>query len=143
MANSNYEQKVKQAREIFNNVCSDQKAKLEFIKEIYETDGAANMNYSLDDLKKIMSLIISRSDDKPTEPKDYFRNNLDKIAKCDTPEDIVVLFKSDDDVIDEFCISYLTFKQCFDFQDEERATLTKIQNAIAKQITEFVFGAPN
>lgn len=140
MLKFNYQENVKKAIELFNKICTDQKSKLEFIKETYETDGAANMNYSLDELNKIMELIVAQSFNKPSEPKNFFYKNLKRISKCDSPEDIILLFKSEQQIIDEFCVSYLTFKQCFDFVDEEKATLIKIQNAIAKKVIEFVFG---
>lgn len=138
MAVTKYESNVNQAISVFNEICKDQRAKLEFIKEIYETDGAANMNYKLDQLEKIMSLVCDS--DESGVPKSYFKNNLNLISKSDSPEDILALFKRTQKVIDEFCISYLTFKQSFDFDDPERSTLIKIQNAIAKQVSEFVFG---
>lgn len=138
MAVTKYESNVNQAIAVFNEICKDQRAKLEFIKEIYETDGAANMNYKLDQLEKIMSLVCDS--DESGVPKSYFKNNLNLISKSDSPEDILALFKRTQKVIDEFCISYLTFKQSFDFDDPERSTLIKIQNAIAKQVSEFVFG---
>lgn len=138
MAVTKYESNINQAIAVFNEICKDQRAKLEFIKEIYETDGAANMNYKLDQLEKIMSLVCDS--DESGVPKSYFKNNLNLISKSDSPEDILALFKRTQKVIDEFCISYLTFKQSFDFDDPERSTLIKIQNAIAKQVSEFVFG---
>lgn len=138
MAFTKYDSNVNQAIAVFNEICKDQRAKLEFIKEIYETDGAANMNYKLDQLEKIMRLVCDSGE--PGVPKNYFKNNLNLISKSDSPEDILALFKRTQKVIDEFCISYLTFKQSFDFDDPERTTLIKIQNAIAKQVSEFVFG---
>lgn len=138
MSVTKYESNINQAIAVFNEICKDQRAKLEFIKEIYETDGAANMNYKLDQLEKIMSLVCDS--DESGVPKSYFKNNLNLISKSDSPEDILALFKRTQKVIDEFCISYLTFKQSFDFDDPERSTLIKIQNAIAKQVSEFVFG---
>ncbi|WP_027123909.1 DUF1951 domain-containing protein [Mycoplasmoides pirum] len=144
MSNINYSNNLTKALKVFNEICIDQNSKLNFIKEVFETDGAANMNFDLDKLKTIMSLVVPKVLENDTSIiKDHFYKNLDTISKCDTPEDIILLFKSNQEVIDEFCISYLTFKQYIDFIDNEKSRLIKIQNAIAKQVVEYVSGSLN
>ncbi|WP_033160100.1 DUF1951 domain-containing protein [Mycoplasmoides alvi] len=138
MAIINYQNNVQKAVKILNEICTNQNMKLVFIKEIFETDGAANMNFDLDKLNSIMSLIAPSSLLETSTIKEYFYNNLNLISKCDSFEDLLVLFKSNQDVIDEFCVSYLTFKQFIDFVDNEKTRLIKIQNAIAKQIADYV-----
>ncbi len=142
MANSSYTSNVSKAIKIFNDVCADQNQKLEFIKEVFETDGAANMNFDLDKLKQIMGLVAPADlADDTAAIKDYFYKNLDAVSKCDSLQDLIVLFKSNQEIIDEFCISYLTFKHYIDFVDSEKPRLVKIQNAIAKQIADYVSGS--
>lgn len=134
-----YPERVARAVAAFNKICPDPKQKLAFVGEVLETDGPANMSWPLDDLEAIMRLLTPTSD-HPEEAKAYFRANLDKIGRCDSTEDVVVLFGSDPVTLDEFCVSYLTFKQSFDFPDSERDKLVKNQNAIAKLVVEFVEG---
>ena len=138
MAAINYPSNVQKALKVLNEICTDQNAKLNFIKEIFETDGAPNMNYDLEKLNSIMNLIAPSSLTDTAIIKEYFWNNLNLIAKCDSSEDLLVLFKSNQEVIDEFCVSYLTFKQFIDFIDDEKSRLVKIQSAIAKQVSDYV-----
>lgn len=136
---SGYPERVAAAVAVFNKICPDPKQKLAFVAEVLETDGPANMGWPLAQLEEIMRL-ITPSPSHPDEAKAYFRANLDKIGRCDSTEDVVVLFGSDQTALDEFCVSYLTFKQSFDFPDGERDKLVKNQNAIAKLVVEFVEG---
>ncbi|WP_027119680.1 DUF1951 domain-containing protein [[Mycoplasma] testudinis] len=135
----NYSNQITQAIQIFNEMCADHRVKLDFIKDVYETDGAANMDFKLAQLQKIMECVCQQVN--PGDAKAYFKQNLKVISESDGTEDILALFKRDSKVIDEFCISYLTFKHSLDFDDNERSTLIKIQNTIAKQIIDFLYSA--
>ncbi|CDN40752.1 DUF1951 domain-containing protein [Mycoplasma amphoriforme] len=132
----NYQSNIDQATIIFNKVCFEYRMKLDFIKEVYESDGVANMDYKLSDLQEMMRLVCDLKNS--SEAKIYFKKNLKIISECDGTDDILALFKRDQRTIDEFCISYLTFKHSYDFEDPERSTLNKIQNTIAKQIIDFL-----
>lgn len=132
----NYQSYIDQATIIFNKVCFEYRMKLDFIKEVYESDGVANMDYKLSDLQEMMRLVCDPKNS--SEAKIYFKKNLKIISGCDGTDDILALFKRDQRTIDEFCISYLTFKHSYDFEDPERSTLNKIQNTIAKQIIDFL-----
>lgn len=132
-----YSERVTKAITLFNDLCHTHKEKLIFIGNVLETDGAANMNYPLASLESIMNL-LTPSSETPDEAKLYFRANLEKIGRCDSTEDVLVLFGSSPATLDEFCISYLTFKQSFEFADHERDKFIKNQNAIAKIVVDFI-----
>ena len=131
------ENNIEAAIEIFDEFCFNNEKKLSFIKDVLENDGAAHMDYDFDKLKKIMSLVNDAFSIEKERLE--FRKNLNEIATCDEVDDIMVLFSNNPHAIDLFAIAFLTIKQYFEFNDEERENLVKVYNKIGKLIVDHIF----